>query len=129
MTASEKPLGAVQADADKFAMAMLIASADSEGEIVAGDDGLYVYWPKGWNGGAFSAWVLRGLADELDRRNAPWDAQVQAYFDAQSTPLDELQTLGQQYDQPTTFHRFTHEEEINDWLDTETIIASCKGSA
>lgn len=85
----------IQADADKFAMAMLIASADSEGEIIAGDDGLYVYWPTGFSGGALSAWVLRGLADELDRRNEAWHAQVEEYF---ADPIP-------------------HETEVNHWLD------------
>jgi hypothetical protein len=41
-----------------------------------GDDGYVVFWPEGKNG-AFTAINLRDIADELDRRNAAWDTQVQ----------------------------------------------------
>jgi hypothetical protein len=74
----------VEQQADKFAGAMFIASAESEGELVAGDDGYVVYWPKGCHG-AFTAWTLRLFADELDRRNAVWDAQVQAALSSKET--------------------------------------------
>lgn len=68
---------AIQRDANTFAAAMFIATADSEGEFVTADDGYVVYWPNGCPG-AFNAWTLRAFADELDRRNAAWDAQVQS---------------------------------------------------
>jgi hypothetical protein len=42
---------------------------------VTGDDGFVVYWPE-VNRGAHSAWSLRAIADELDRRNAAWAAQI-----------------------------------------------------
>lgn len=66
----------VRRNANAFAGAMFVASADSEGEFVTGDDGYVVYWPNRCPG-AFNAWTLRVFADELDRRNAAWDAQVQ----------------------------------------------------
>lgn len=69
----------IRRDANTVAAAMFIASAESEGEFVTGDDGYVVYWPKHC-GGAFSAWTLRAFADELDRRNAAWDAHMQEYF-------------------------------------------------
>ena len=55
-------------------------------DIITGDDGFAVYWPERWVHGAFSAHDLRAIADELDRRNAPWAAEVEAYFDQQKTP-------------------------------------------
>lgn len=48
--------------------------------FVVGDDGYYIYWPTG-NGGAYDANCLRIIADELDRLNEPWDAEIKAYFD------------------------------------------------
>lgn len=39
------------------------------------EDGYLYYWP-GQIRGAISAQILRLLADELDRNNAAWDAQV-----------------------------------------------------
>ena len=48
-------------------------------DIIPGDDGYYIFWPI--NGGAFTAHNLREIADELDRLNAPWDAEVKRYFD------------------------------------------------
>lgn len=61
--------GAVQSQANVFAAAMIVASADSEGELLIGEDGDPIYWPnKG--GGAYKAWHLRAIADELDKRAA-----------------------------------------------------------
>jgi hypothetical protein len=48
-------------------------------DFIAGDDGYYMYWPT-TNLGAYTAHNLRIIADELDRKNKPWDDQVQAYF-------------------------------------------------
>lgn len=62
--------------------------AQERNEFVTLEDG-YVYWwptlqavqhPGGGTtggGGALSAHELRAIADELDRRNAAWDAQIQ----------------------------------------------------
>lgn len=52
-----------------------------EADIVAGDDGYYVYWPEGR--GFLGADALRIIADELDRRNEEWHAQVVADLGAQ----------------------------------------------
>ncbi|EPR09803.1 hypothetical protein M527_06655 [Sphingobium indicum IP26] len=78
----------IQQKADTFAGAMFIASADSEGEFVAGDDGYMVYWPKGCHG-AFNAWTLRLFADELDRRNADWDRHFNDHNPLPSAPSGE----------------------------------------
>ena len=55
--------------------------ADKTNEFVVGDDGYVMYWPSGFAGGAFSAHQLREIADELDRRNAPWQADINKYFE------------------------------------------------
>jgi hypothetical protein len=73
----------------------LIRMIEERGEFVTGDDGYVVYWPNTnpchhpeggttGGGGSYSAAVLRAIADELDRRNAAWDRQVQAFFEKQS---------------------------------------------
>lgn len=45
-------------------------------EFVVLDDGYAHYWPHGSPYGALTAWELRTLADELDRRNRLWDARL-----------------------------------------------------
>ena len=45
----------------------IIEQADKAGDFVVLEDGETYYYPK--SPGAFSPWVLRALADELDRRN------------------------------------------------------------
>lgn len=61
----------------------IIAASDEHGDFVTGDDGFVVFWPEGQRG-AFEAWHLRIIADELDRRNAPWAAQIDQFFAGQS---------------------------------------------
>ena len=70
----------------------LIRLIEEREEFVTGDDG-FVYWaphmaavqhPNGGTtgGGGFVAeWELRVIADELQRRNAPWQAEIDKYFD------------------------------------------------
>jgi hypothetical protein len=48
-------------------------------DFITGDDGWVVYWPKDSNG-ALSAWQMRVIAEELDRRNAQWDTEVAEHF-------------------------------------------------
>ena len=52
----------------------IIKLADERGEFQALEDGFVYYWPS--SGGAISARQLRLLADELDRRNADWERQI-----------------------------------------------------
>ena len=56
-------------------MSELIKKAQAAGDFIAAEDGYAVWWPRGL-GGAMNAASLRELADELDRINAAWDAQV-----------------------------------------------------
>lgn len=50
------------------------------GDFVCGNDGYYLYWPKGYGGG-LAARHLRWLAAELDAMNAAHDAEVRAFFE------------------------------------------------
>lgn len=51
-------------------------------DIIAGDDGMSVFWPDGCHGG-FSAHHLRAIADEMDRRDAPLVKSMNRYLRAQ----------------------------------------------
>lgn len=56
------------------------------GEFYQEVDGYYVWQPENYQGGCYSQEFLESLVKELQRLNAPWDAQVKAYFD-QEDPL------------------------------------------
>jgi hypothetical protein len=56
-----------------------IARVDARDEFALDVDGFWYYWPKR-NGGSISTWMLRAIADELDRRNEPWQREIDAYF-------------------------------------------------
>ena len=60
-------------------------------DLVQDVDGYYYFWPIS-NKGSFTAHNLRQIADELDRINAPWDKQINDYFEeeAQKEKLKEL---------------------------------------
>jgi hypothetical protein len=49
-----------------------------EPDIVTADDGYKVFWPTK-NNGYYGAYLLRIIADELDKRNEQWDLEVAAY--------------------------------------------------
>lgn len=53
----------------------VIATAERRRDFVKLEDGYVYYWPC--MSGAFSAWILRVIADELDRLNADWNKMVQ----------------------------------------------------
>lgn len=59
-------------------VAVVIRKANEHGDFVELEDGYVHYWPTNdASRGALPAWALRELADELDRRNAAWDAIIQ----------------------------------------------------
>lgn len=66
----------------------LVQMASENGDFVTGDDGFVFFWPKGCNGG-LSEWMLRALADEIERRNAPWAAQLEQYWRDLETPKEQ----------------------------------------
>lgn len=61
----------------------IIKVTEDHGDFVEDVDGYVYFWPER-NTGSYAAWHLRVIADELDRRNAPWDAQINKYFDEQN---------------------------------------------
>ena len=56
--------------------------AEKRGEFITDVDGFVYWWPseKPEHAGHRSPYQLRILADELDRRNAPWQAMIDAKF-------------------------------------------------
>jgi hypothetical protein len=64
--------------------------AEERGEFVTDVDGFVYWWPsaKPEHDGHLSPHQLRFLADELDRRNAPWQAQINDYFDSENANVD-----------------------------------------
>jgi hypothetical protein len=52
-------------------------------EVIAGDDGFYVYWPTN-KFGTFDSRLLRQIADFLDWLNEPWQKQIEEYFKDQN---------------------------------------------
>lgn len=60
----------------------IVRFSDEKGDFVVGEDGCTIFWPEGLSRGGFNAWHLRALADELERRNADWLAQMRADFAA-----------------------------------------------
>ncbi len=59
--------------------------AEERGEFVTDVDG-FVYWwssAKPEHAGHLASDQLRFLADELDRRNAAWQAQIDKYFEGE----------------------------------------------
>lgn len=54
----------------------VIRLADERSDFVLLECG-YVYYAPSSGHGALPSWALRALADELDKRNAAWDAIIQ----------------------------------------------------
>lgn len=50
------------------------------GHALIKEDGFYDFWPD-LKGGFWSAYVLREIADKLDELNAPYEAQINEYFE------------------------------------------------
>jgi len=55
-------------------MSKIVRMSEALGEFVTYVDGSVVYWPQRNQGCAYKAHHLRELADEIDRRNAAWEA-------------------------------------------------------
>jgi hypothetical protein len=65
-------------------MSRIVELAEKYAEFITNDDGFVVYWPTKERLGYYTAHDLRILADELDRRNAAWEAELNAYFESES---------------------------------------------
>jgi hypothetical protein len=62
----------------------VIKQADERKEFAQDVDGFVYWWPSQETTGAFSGYILRAIADELDRRNAEWNKQINNYFENES---------------------------------------------
>ena len=60
----------------------IIRLADERNEFVTDVDGFVYWWPNRDHGGHFAPYMLRALADELDRRNEAWNQQINDYFNS-----------------------------------------------
>lgn len=58
----------------------VIRISDELDEFITDVDGFVYWWPDGSEHGHLSACHLRILADELDRRNAEWQAKINDLF-------------------------------------------------
>lgn len=57
----------------------LIEMCDRRDEFMPSDDGFIYWWPSGFSG-YIAPHQLRWIADELDKRNEPWAANIEEYF-------------------------------------------------
>lgn len=76
----------------------LIISLDVNKEFIIAEDGYVYYWPQG-AGGCLNERILRIIADELEWRNAEWDAVVKRVNSRPTPP----QQIDQQIDQQIEF--------------------------
>jgi hypothetical protein len=74
-----------------YERAIVCRLAEEWGEFVTDVDGFVYWWPsaKPEHAGHFSPYQLRILADELDRRNAPWQAVIDAEFSSENSKAQE----------------------------------------
>lgn len=47
------------------------------GYVFSKEDGYYDFWPDAYNGGYWTSYVMRAIADAVDELNEPWDRQIQ----------------------------------------------------
>lgn len=52
----------------------------TETDFITNEAGDEVFWPTG-NHGYYDAFMLRAIADELDKMNGPWNERVEEYFE------------------------------------------------
>ncbi len=58
----------------------VLSIAKKREEFITDVDGFLYWWPNGSKHGHLSSDHLRILADELDKKNAPWVKQIDDYF-------------------------------------------------
>lgn len=54
----------------------VIQTIDDRKEFVKDQDGVVYWWPEGSTNGYLASYHLRWLADELDKRNEPWQKEI-----------------------------------------------------
>lgn len=55
----------------------LIEKVEKDGDLIRCEDGYWVFWPSR-NHGAFQAYHLRIIAEELDKRNIEFEKEMDA---------------------------------------------------
>lgn len=79
-----------------------IALLYKDNEILCDDSGFYQFWPV-WGKGYYTSYLLRAIADELDRKNAPWQAQIERDLAAMDSgvflPAPDTNTVDRREDQ------------------------------
>ena len=58
----------------------IIQFCDDRKEFLTDVDGFVYWWPSPEPSGHLAAYHLRWIADELDRRNAKWQATIDEYM-------------------------------------------------
>ncbi len=53
-----------------------VERAEDNNDFYTASDGFVYFWPA-TSGGAYAAYTLRELADELDRRNEVWNKRIE----------------------------------------------------
>ena len=61
----------------------VIAHITANKDIIVIEDGFWVYWPTKESQGFLRPHDLRVIADHLDELNAPWEAQINKFFEEQ----------------------------------------------
>lgn len=61
------------------------------------DDGFVYYFPEPQRG-CLSAWSLRAIADELDRRNKEHEEEIEEYFSTQSKEEEDERESRERFD-------------------------------
>ena len=56
-----------------------LGGKNSVGQFLMDVDGFFYYFPIE-NGGAWTAWIMRAIANKLDEINAPWQKVIDAEF-------------------------------------------------
>lgn len=70
-------LSKISVGADNRVYVNVLRSLRPCGELVCMEDGYYQFFPDlKLSGGYWPTWMLRGIADAVDAKNAEWDAQV-----------------------------------------------------
>ena len=60
-------------------MKSVVELAEERKEFIQLEDGFWYWWPS--VKGAVPSHQLLAIAEELDRRNAPWEREIEKYFE------------------------------------------------
>lgn len=104
----------------ELSKARLISTCEKRREFVTFEDGYVYFWPGNCMHGALPAWALRALADELDRRNAPWDALIEQYHRENSGDAADHVDDIRPSERPSEGLRCTEMGDLLDWSESDS---------